>query len=236
LSTGATITAKQITGIGSRAKSLRFTGAAGNTGLTLGHRIESANCADFKNQTVTVSLKSKVSSAMTVTWTASYATVSDTFTTVTTIATGTINITTSVADFSFSFNAGVNAPNGLQITFATTALLASATIDFDQMQIEKSSVATEFQARPVQQELDMCQRYWEYGLIQLRGAASGNLGVSTNYSVAKRASPTITLSNTLGSSVAAAPSTNAVTAGLYLSGVGSASGFISANYIANARL
>jgi len=188
LSTGATITAQQIAGIGSRAKSLRFTGATGNTGLTLGHRIESANCADLKNQTVTISLKSKASSAMTVTWTASYATVSDTFTTVTQIATGTLSITTSVTDFSFSFNAGANAPNGLQITFATTALLASATIDFDQMQIEKSSVATEFQARPIQQELALCQRAWH--TMQCVVNASGQ-SYTIPFPVEMRTTPTV---------------------------------------------
>jgi len=233
LSTGATITAQQITGIGSRAKSLRFTGAAGNTGLTFGHRIESANCADFKNQTVTISLKSKASSAMTVTWTASYATVEDTFTTVTTIATGTLGITTSAADFSFSFNAGANAPNGLQITFATTALLASATIDFDQMQIEKSTIATEFQARPIQQEIAMCQRYWERGFIGVRGAASSNVGVSTNFVVQKRAVPTVALSAVSGTSLTVSTATEN---SMFMLASSASNGVASANYTASARL
>ena len=52
LSTGATITAQQVAGISDRQNSLRFTGAAGNTGLTLGQRFEAASCADLKNQTV----------------------------------------------------------------------------------------------------------------------------------------------------------------------------------------
>lgn len=189
LSTGATITAQQIAGINSREFSLRFTGATSNTGLTLGHRIESASCYDLKNQTVTVSFKAKASIARVVTWTASYATVNDTFTTVTQIATGTLNITTSVTDFSFSFNAGANAPNGLQITFATTALLASATIDFDQMQIEKSSVATEFQARSIQQELALCQRYFQK--FTYVANASGT-SYTALFPVQMRAIPTIT--------------------------------------------
>jgi len=189
LSTGATITAQQIAGIANRAKSLRFTGSASNSGLTLGQRIESFNCVDFKNQTVTVSLKAKASSARVVTWTASYATVTNTFTSVTDIATGTLNITTSATDFSFSFNAGANAPNGLQITFATTALLASATIDFDQMQIEKSSVATEFQARPIQQELASCQRYFQSIYLVV---TTSEIYQSFTLPVQMRVTPTVT--------------------------------------------
>jgi len=144
LSTGATITAQQVAGISERQNSLRFTGAAGNTGLTLGQRIESSSCADFKNQVVTMSLKTKVSNAKTVTWVASYANVADNFTAVTQIATGTFDATTSATSFNFSFNAGANAGNGLLITFSITSLLASETIEFDQAQFEKSSVATEF--------------------------------------------------------------------------------------------
>lgn len=236
LSTGATITAQQIAGINSREFSLRFTGAASNTGLTLGQRIESASCADLKNQTVAVSFKSKASIARVVTWTASYATVKDDFTSVTQIATGTLNITTSVADFNFSFNAGANAGNGLLITFATTALLASATIDFDQMQLEKSSVPTEFQSRSEQQELAMCQRYWEKGLIQIRGAVSSSISVSVQYSTTKRASPTLVLSNTTGTTISATPSTNALEYGWVIGGVSNGSGFLIANWTASARL
>lgn len=189
LSTGATITAQQVAGISDKQNSLRFTGAAGNTGLTLGHRIESSSCADLKNQTVTVSLKTKVSNAKTVTWTAYHATVTDNFTSVTTIATGTFNAITSVDAFNFSFNAGANAGNGLLITFAITSLLASETIEFDQMQFEKSSVATEFQSRPKQQELALCQRHWQKIYIVV---TTGGLYQSIALPVQMRVTPTVT--------------------------------------------
>ena len=194
LSTGATITAQQIAGINSREHSLRFTGATSNTGLTLGQRIEASSCADLKNQTVTVSLKCRASSARVVTWTASYATVKDTFSAQSQIATGTFNVTTSVSDFSFSFNAGANAGNGLSISFSTTALLAGATIDFDQIQLEKSSVPTEFQNRSEQQELALCQRYWEDGIGRsAHYAVAGSFQVSFMFfKVTKRAVPTLT--------------------------------------------
>ncbi len=189
LSTGATITAQQVAGISDKQNSLRFTGAAGNTGLTLGQRIEASSCADLKNQTVTVSLKAKASSARTVTWTAYHATVADNFTSVTTIATGTISVTTLATSFNFSFNAGTNAGNGLLITFETTALLASETIEFDQVQLEKSSVPTEFQSRPKQQELALCQRHWQkFRVIVTTLGASYNVTLQTEMRVA----PTVT--------------------------------------------
>lgn len=202
LSTGATITAQQVTGISERQNSLRFTGAASNTGLTLGQRIEASSCADLKNQTVTVSLKAKVSNAKTVTWTASYANVADNFTAVTQIATGTFNATTSASDFNFNFNAGANAGNGLLITFSITSLLASETIEFDQAQFEKSSVATEFQGRPKQQELALCQRYYlyvggdvasDFGFAIYASSASQTFYQSVSFPVVMRAAPTMTV-------------------------------------------
>lgn len=239
LTTGAAITAQQITGISERQKSLRFTGATSNTGLVLGHRIESANCADWKNQNITVSLKSKASSAITVTWVASYATVSDTFTTVTQIATGTINVTTSVNSFSFTFNAGANVGNGLEIKFSTTALLAGATIDFDQMQIEESSVATEFQSRPVQQELALCQRYWEKGDIRIRVSNAGSVGLTAAgyFKVDKRATPTLTVGSSI---VGTTPilfnfDSNTLT-GLYLNITATAGGTGGCDWMASAEL
>lgn len=198
LTTGAAISAQRIAGIADQKYSLRLTGATSNTAVTLGQRIEAENCGDLKNKNVTVSLKSKASSARVVTWFASYATVSDTFTTTTQIATGTINVTTLTTDFQFSFNAGANVGNGLEIEFSTTSLLTGATIDFDQMQIEESSIATEFQSRPIQQELTLCQRYYQDGQVRWDGyVGATNVGfTSPIYFLAEmRVSPTIAQTN-----------------------------------------
>lgn len=233
LSTGATITSQQVAGIGDRQNSLRFTGAAGNTGLTLGQRIEASSCADFKNQVVTASLKTKVSNAKTVTWTASYANVADNFTAVTQIATGTFDATTSATGFNFSFNAGANAGNGLLITFSITSLLASETIEFDQMQFEKSSVATEFQSRSEQQELAICQRYWEYGYASIRGVASSNVGITVTFAVRKRTAPTISLITVSGTGFTTSSVTESY---MFFFGGSASNGVLAANFIANARL
>jgi len=195
LSKVSAITAQRIAGIADREFSLRFTGSASNTGLTLGQRIEANRCTTLKNQTVTASLKCKASISRVVTWTVSYANVADNFVNQTQIATGTFNVTTTTTDFSFSFNAGANAGNGLSISFSTTGLLAGATIDFDQIQLVKSATPTFFRGRPLTLELILCQRYLESGYAYLRGVHTSNGGTiatQATFKVRKRATPTIT--------------------------------------------
>ena len=240
LSTGAAITAQRIAGISERKYSLRLTGATSNTAVILGHRIESDNCADLKNQTVTVSLKSKASSARTVTWTAYYANSADDFTSKTSIATGSLSVTTSTTAFSFSFNAGANASNGIAIEFSTATLGLAETLDFDQMQIEKSSVVTEFESRSVQQESDLCQRYYEIlnVLLQVYLTAGGTHATTLSWRTTKRTTPTIT--NTLvnaGNSASRSASALATTA-IQFATVSTSAGYsaINGTIIGNARL
>lgn len=240
-SVGATISAQQIAGIADREYSLRFTGAASNSGFALAQRIEASSCADLKNQTVAVSLKSKASSARTLTWAVSFATAKNNFASTTQIATGTIDVTTSASALSFTFNAGASAGNGLLISFTGGALLAGATIDFDQIQLEKGSAASEFEMRAEQQELALCQRYWENGVIGFNGAYQAAVSSYTpyaNFIVPKRVAPTMAI--TVGSSTnlngiaITAQGTNSFRYG----GSAIATGVVvlTATYTANARL
>lgn len=158
--TGANISVQQIAGIASQAKSARLTGASGCTATLFGQRIEGINSTDLKNQTVTTSFFAKSSSARVVAWSAYYANSTDNFSSKTLIASGTINVTTTADFFSFSFNAGSNASNGVAIEFATDGLGIGETIIYDQVQLEKSNVATEFQSVSIQKNLTACQRYF----------------------------------------------------------------------------
>lgn len=193
--TGANITAQQIAGISDNQYSLRLTGASSNSAIMIGQRIESANCYDLKNKDVTVSLNAKSTSARALTWTAYYADVADVFTAKTSIATGTIDVTTSVEKFSFTFNAGANAGNGIAIEFTGGALLAGSTIDFDSVQLERSTVATEFEKRSIQNELLLCLRYYEGG--QRRTRYIGNISnvLVGGFFVEKRVTPTVSMYN-----------------------------------------
>lgn len=198
---GANITAQQIAGIGNNQYSLRLTGASSNSAIMIGQRIESANCYDLKNKDVTVSLNAKSTSARTLTWSAYYANVADVFATKTLIATGTINITTTVEKFTFTFNAGSNAGNGLVIELNGGALLAGSTVDFDAMQLEQSSIATEFEKRNYYNELSLCKVYYQAGASRFDGyVVSGNVySVPVSFSVEMRAPPTLALTNGVNS-------------------------------------
>jgi len=192
---GANIAAQQIAGISDNQYSLRLTGASSNSAIMIGQRIESSNCYDLKNKDVTVSLNAKSTSARALTWTAYYADVADVFSAKTTIATGTIDVTTSVEKFSFTFNAGANAGNGIAIELSGGALLAGSTVDFDAMQLEQSAIATEFEKRSIQQEFLFCLRYYEGG--QRRTKYIGNVTnvLVNSFFVEKRATPTVSVYN-----------------------------------------
>lgn len=191
---GSSVVAQQIAGINENRYSLRLNGSNSNTAFMLGQRIESNNCADLKNKDVTVSLNAKSTSARTLTWTAYYANVQDVFSSKTTIASGTIDITTITEKYNFTFNAGSNAGNGIAIEFSGGALLLGSTIDFDAVQLEDALIATEFEKRPIQTHLALCQRYYEVGSYRYRGYDTGSatIVVNVNYKVAKRVVATLT--------------------------------------------
>lgn len=113
---------------------------------------------------------------------------------------GTDGVHTSFLLIQFWFDAGT--------TFDThTASLGqqSGTFDIAQVQIEEGSVATPFEMRNVQQELAMCQRYYESfintsggtrNILMSYGTGSNNALANTfNFLVEKRVTPTITQQN-----------------------------------------
>ena len=192
---GANVSAQLINGISDNIFSLRLTGATANTAVVLGQRIEALNCYDLSNKQITVSLKAKSTSNKVVAWNVYYADVTDVFATKTLVATGTINVTTSVEKFSFTFNAGSNAGNGLAVEFYVPNLLAGSTIDFDSVQLEQSAIATQFEKRSIQNELLLCLRYYESG--QRRTRYIGNISnvLINSFFVEKRVTPTVSMYN-----------------------------------------
>ena len=198
---GANVSAQLINGISDNIFSLRLTGATSNTAVVLGQRIEALNCYDLRNKQITVSLKSKSTSNKTIAWNVYCADVTDVFAAKTLVATGTINVTTSVEKFSFTFNAGSNAGNGLAVEFYVPNLLAGSTIDFDSIQLEQSAIATEFEKRSVQNELALSLRYfWAYGYSGVAsiytaayGAASTTCIQTIPLPVKMRANPTVAI-------------------------------------------
>ena len=216
-STGANVTGQQVAGSTTPSVTqnrYRFTGAASVTAVGFGQRIEQKNCYDMAGSTCTLSADLAISATLTtVTWTAYYATTTaDTFgslaaPTVTSIATGTFTVTSTVTNFSANISVPAAATTGIQILFTVGALTAGLTWTIGNVQFEKSATATSFDYRPYGTELALCQRYFEmsydigtapaavtttgirYIAFAISGSSNGQGGVT--FQVPKRTTPTI---------------------------------------------
>jgi hypothetical protein len=166
---GAAITGQIVTVL--NQKRYRFTGATGCTGITFGTRLERANTFDIYGNTAVFSIKASSSSLTSINWTAYYANSTDAFGTLnsptqTQIATGTFTINSTENKYSATFP--VATGSGIAIVISTGALNSGATLTIGELQLEKGSVASPFEFRPIQTELELCQRY--YLKQQLSGA------------------------------------------------------------------
>jgi len=215
--TGANITGQQVAGTAPYQYAYKFTGATSNTGTLFGQRIESLNIADLVSTNVVVQAQIASSTITTVTWTAYYANTTNTFSSKTSIATGTITITSTPTIYTFSFNAGSSAANGVAIEFTTGALVAAATLQYSGVQLEAGTIATPYEFNQYQVQLAQCQRYYEksYDIATVPGTSTGvgsvsgayttnttttYIGAATSYTVRKRATPTQVFYDTVGGS------------------------------------
>jgi hypothetical protein len=196
--TGATVTGQQVQGASAGQYRYRITGAAGVTEIVFAQRIESINSADLAGKTVTLSVDIANSALSTVTWYLQYPTsVTDNFSTITNIATGTWTVTSTVTRYSTQVSVPAAAVTGLQVALVVGAQ-TSGTWTIGDVQLEQGTVATPFERRSYGQELSLCQRYYEeVGTISTTnvfgidgGSARSEL---ISFTVDKRAVPTITL-------------------------------------------
>ena len=167
--TGANVTGQRISSTGTSASpsqyAYQFTGAASVTGIGFAQRIESANCFDLANTTVTLSVNLANSLLTTVTWTAYYANTTDTFgtlasPTVTSIATGSFTVSSTLTNYSTQISIPSAATTGIQILF-TVGAQTSGTWTIGNVQLEAGSNATTFERRGPQLELSMCLRFYQ---------------------------------------------------------------------------
>jgi hypothetical protein len=166
--TGATVTGQQAgyantVSLSSVSNSYSVTGAASNTGVFLIQRIEAKNCRDLAGQSVTLSLRAYVSGAAPTSfnWALRYATVTDTFTSVTAISNGTFTLTTADNVYSATISVPTAATTGLELLLSTGAF-TSGTLFFTNVQLEVGPVATPFEQIPYGLSLQLCQRYYAF--------------------------------------------------------------------------
>jgi hypothetical protein len=72
-----------------------------------------------------------------------------------------------------------------------------ATVDITGVQVEVGSVATDFEHRSFAQELALCQRYYEEGMVSQQSYVNSqqNIGVPAKYTTTKRATATVTFTD-----------------------------------------
>lgn len=215
--TGANVTMAQVAGSGNNRNLLQFTGAASVTAIGCGQRIEAVNSYDLAGLTATLSVGIANSLLTSVTWTAYYATTTDSFGTLliptrTQIATGTFTVTSTLTQYNAQISIPSAATTGIEIVF-TVGAQTSGTWQLDKVQLEVGGSATGYEYRQYQQELALCQRYYEVlGNTQLSiyvetNASGTPYAITSNWSFAvqKRVAPTMsttgafTTSNTSGS-------------------------------------
>jgi len=199
-STGANVTAAQVSGSGANRNLFRITGAASVTAVGVGQRIEAVNSYDLAGQTCTLAVDLANSLLTTVTWTANYATTTDTFGTIgtptkTQIATGTFTVTSTLTRYSVNISVPSAATTGIEILF-TVGAQTSGTWDIGNVQFEAGSAATPFERRQYGQELALCQRYYQLNSSLCGAMNSGNNRfVTQGFGYYMRATPTYTIIN-----------------------------------------
>jgi len=166
--TGANATGQRVAGTAPNQFNYGFTGASSISKIGFAQRIEAANCQHLAGKTATLSVDLANSLLTTVTWVASYANTTDTFgslasPTITQIATGTFTVSSTLTRFATSIAIPAGATTGIQIEFSVGAQI-SGTWTIGRAQLEDTPEQTTFEYRPIQQELFLCQRYYEFGV------------------------------------------------------------------------
>ncbi len=202
--TGANVTAQQV--ITNNKASLVVTGLAANTGVTLGHRIESADSYSMAGLFATLSLLVSSSTLTTVNWGLYYANTKDAFGTIavptrTLIQTGSFTGITSTAALKSAITSAAlaaGAHTGLEIVISVPSLLGAQTLTITDVQLEKGSIAN-----PVFENLEYSRQFAR--CITRRRKIRHHAGVAVTAAVAiftirhdgMRAAPTPTQSATM---------------------------------------
>ena len=207
--TGANVTGQRVAGATANQYRYQFTGSASVTAIGFAQRIEAINSADLAGTTATLSIDLANSLLTTVTWTAYYANTTDTFgnlasPTVTSIATGTFTVTSTVTRYNAQISIPSAATTGLQIVLSVGAQ-TSGTWTIGNVQLEPGSAATPYERQIYSDQLAQCQRY--YLSVQSGTVVFNATYNSAQFPVTMRSTPTITVTPGSGtiSAISATP-------------------------------
>ena len=243
--TGANVTGKQTAGSAPNQYNYVFTGAASNTGLGFGQRIEQANSFDLAGTTATLSVNLASSSLTTITWSAYYPNTADTFgslasPTVTSIASGSFTITSTLTRYTANISIPSAGTTGLQIVLTAGALTAGNTLTIGSFQLEPGAVTSVFERLLVAWVLSNCQRYYALINVSAQAPAGGYMIVPWYGPVTMRKTPTMTGISAGGVNnavIAAITATTSQPAGTFQINASAAGGYVTnALYGADAEL
>jgi hypothetical protein len=155
------VTGQQVAAAAPFTKAYQITGAASNTYVSLGQKIESVNIVDQVGQTVTFSAYVSSSSLTSITWYSQYANSLDNWTGATAISAGTWGgVTGTPQRFIGSFTVPANGANGISVIIqAASGLGAGQTLTVTGCQLEPGSGVSAFERRPDDAERQRCWRY-----------------------------------------------------------------------------
>ena len=197
-SSGSAATGQRVQGATAGQYRYRFTGAAGNTAIGFGQRIEQVNCADLAGTTVTLSVDLANSLLTSVTWAAYYANTADTFGSIasptkTLIATDIFTVSSNVTRYNTQISIPVAATTGIEILF-TVSGQTSGTWTIGNVQLEAGAAVTTFERRNYGQELVSCMRYYEADKADFfsAGVAGYLCGFTRPFNIPKRVAPSMT--------------------------------------------
>lgn len=233
-SNGAAATIQRVTGATANQYRLQVTGAAGVTNLTVSQRIESQNCADMAGQTVTLSFDAADSLLTSLTWSASYANSTDGFgtltsPTVTSIASGSVTISSTITRYSVTFAVPIAATTGLVVQF-TVGAQTSGTFTLGNVQLELGTQATPFEWAQYPIQFAMCSRYYQrlYVVTYQYVPGAATVYAPMAYST-MRTTPTATIiTSNLYAGTSSVSASGTGPSGGYIAPVGAGAGYIGA--------
>lgn len=194
--TGAGVTGQRVVLANPIRYGWRISGAAGNTSLDIGQRIEQFNAISLAGRKATFQIEIASTAYTSATLSFNTPNVGDVWTTKTDFASVPITgISTTSKRFTATIDVPDSATRGLevQIRFAS-GLPAGQTVTFSNAQLEPGEVATPIERRDLTTEQMLCHRYYWVGMtVATLNAISttANVSVSAVFPVPMRVNPSI---------------------------------------------